>query len=1177
MSIQIFKKAIDRHIDGVIKADDASSLGLELEEYVLTGEAQSRLEEFLEAYNSHSANGAWISGFFGSGKSHLLKMLAIVLEDRIVNGQHASEIFLRDKCMDIPTLKGLLSKAVSIPSKSILFNIDQKADIISKTQDDAVLSVFLKVFNETCGYFSKQPHIAQMERELDEEGLLDKFKQTFQNISGKNWEFGRSRTARYSTAIDQAYQQVTGSDKTGVIDYFSKNYKLSIDDFANLVKDYIEAQDKTHPGFCLNFFVDEVGQYVANSIKLMTNLQTIAESLNTVCKMRSWLVVTSQSNVSDVVGEMTRQSGNDFSKIEGRFSERITLTGANADEVIRRRLLEKKPDCIAELSKLYNKYADDFKTMFDFADGSKRYKCFADEGAFISCYPFIPYQFDLFQTTMLNLSQKEAFTGKYTAIGERSMLAVCQDAAKKLCMDEEKNIGSVVPFDYWYEGIRLALKPAQINQIIVGEHNLFDDPLAIRLLKALFLVKYVREFKATARNLSILMIDNLNVNVADLRKRVEESLARLERESYLQRVGDSYEYLTDEEKDIDKEIKALDVLPEEAEKLYNEIIFDSILGSRRINCSSGASYNYIARIDGHDKGHSSGDLAIHFITPSNPKCGDLQSLKMQCFGRDEVLFALPPDPKLLADIATYKKTDTYLRKNPANAEPDGQRKRLLEARADANRSMRVSIEDRLKKLISEAKVFISGDDSKTTVTDPKSKIAACFDELAIRTYSSRDMIASMGNITEADIPKFLKKEATIPGFPATPTEAEQEILAFARMNEQKGIRSTMKTVMERFEGKPYGWPLGIIECLVARLWANGHLDASLSGIELNEMTLKSALLNTHQHSELVLSLAQQFTPAQVRHVKDFAQDFFDTPIASQDAKSVGEELKNRFMAKAHLLSEIAAKKDAFPFVKALSKYADELEQGANHSWTWFFSDEFAKRTNYLLDAKDETMDPICRSFTNGHAEIYSEARKFYEEQKANFPFVVDDPATYNAKGSDEEKLAQLLESPDVYKNAGFVQMKALTDGLAACLNEATARMRTTVEQKVTEQLEKIKATDNFKNATEEARQFVLNACTAIIDKSKQESMLPTLNYTLQNFLNVLIPSFYEKLTQPSTSSDDNDDDPQPPPAKVIPLRILKPSFAKTMLETEDDINAYLEALREKMLDEIKAGHKLFVN
>jgi DNA replication protein DnaC len=70
---------------GVIKADDESSLHTELSEYVLTDEVAKRLEHFLDAYNDyHGANGVWVSGFFGSGKSHLLKMLALLLENRQV-------------------------------------------------------------------------------------------------------------------------------------------------------------------------------------------------------------------------------------------------------------------------------------------------------------------------------------------------------------------------------------------------------------------------------------------------------------------------------------------------------------------------------------------------------------------------------------------------------------------------------------------------------------------------------------------------------------------------------------------------------------------------------------------------------------------------------------------------------------------------------------------------------------------------------------------------------------------------------------------------------------------------------------------------------------------------------------------------------------------------------------
>ena len=184
----IFKKPVDRPIEGVIKADDEASLRLEIEEYVLTNEVEKRFESFLDAYNNYEgANGVWISGFFGSGKSHLLKMLAFLLENRQIDGASALELFL-PKCGENEILRGDLKRAVATPSKSILFNIDQKADVISKTQIDALLAVFVKVFDEMCGYYGKQGHIAQFERDLDSRGFYEKFKSAYESTSGRAWQ-----------------------------------------------------------------------------------------------------------------------------------------------------------------------------------------------------------------------------------------------------------------------------------------------------------------------------------------------------------------------------------------------------------------------------------------------------------------------------------------------------------------------------------------------------------------------------------------------------------------------------------------------------------------------------------------------------------------------------------------------------------------------------------------------------------------------------------------------------------------------------------------------------------------------------------------------------------------------------------------------------------------------------
>ena len=284
---EIFQKPVDRNIEGVIKADDDASLRLELDEYVITNEVDKRLDTFLDAYNNYQgANGVWVSGFFGSGKSHLLKMLALVLENRQVEGENSADLFIsKPTFRDNEILRGDLKKAVSIPSKSILFNIDQKADVISKTQLDALLAVFVKVFDEECGYYGKQPYVAEFERDLDSDGLLDAFKNKFKEVSSKEWEWARQRTIRMTFWIDEAYNTVTGQSVAQILDKYRSDYRLSIEDFAQHIQAYIDRQG---PDFRLNFFVDEVGQYIAGNVKLMTNLQTIAESLATKCRGRSW-------------------------------------------------------------------------------------------------------------------------------------------------------------------------------------------------------------------------------------------------------------------------------------------------------------------------------------------------------------------------------------------------------------------------------------------------------------------------------------------------------------------------------------------------------------------------------------------------------------------------------------------------------------------------------------------------------------------------------------------------------------------------------------------------------------------------------------------------------------------------------------------------------------------------
>lgn len=183
----MFQKDINRDINGVIKVaqDDEGSLYQELSEYIITKELRRHFQTFLDNYvkavdTPTDKIGVWISGFFGSGKSHFLKMLSYLLSNQEVRGKHAIDYFA-DK-FDDPMMYATAVKCVSIPTESILFNIDVEGPI--NKDKTAVLRVFAKMFYNHCGFYGDDLKIARLERFVDKQGKTDAFRQKFQEING---------------------------------------------------------------------------------------------------------------------------------------------------------------------------------------------------------------------------------------------------------------------------------------------------------------------------------------------------------------------------------------------------------------------------------------------------------------------------------------------------------------------------------------------------------------------------------------------------------------------------------------------------------------------------------------------------------------------------------------------------------------------------------------------------------------------------------------------------------------------------------------------------------------------------------------------------------------------------------------------------------------------------------
>ncbi|SHN93056.1 ATPase-like protein [Bathymodiolus heckerae thiotrophic gill symbiont] len=184
------------------------------------------------------------------------------------------------------------------------------------------------------------------------------------------------------------------------------------------------------------FLVDEIGQFIGQDTHLMLSLQTITENLGTLCHGRAWVVVTSQEDIDAVLGEVKASKANDFSKIQGRFKTRLSLSSDNVDEVIQARLLKKKENFTDELAGIYKDKADIIKSQLSFYKVGMTFNSYKDEQDFINHYPFAPYQFQLIQKVFESI-RKVGATGKHLARGERSMLDAFQTLHYKLLIRKQ--------------------------------------------------------------------------------------------------------------------------------------------------------------------------------------------------------------------------------------------------------------------------------------------------------------------------------------------------------------------------------------------------------------------------------------------------------------------------------------------------------------------------------------------------------------------------------------------------------------------------------------------------------------------------------------------------------------------------------------------------------------------
>lgn len=985
----LFAKDINRSINGVVKVQDSKdgSIRQELDEYVVTRELQRHFATFFKAYGDAidvptDKIGVWISGFFGSGKSHFLKMLSYLLENRQIGGKSAIRYF-DGKIVD-PMVEAAMERACSVSTQAILFNIDSKAGQWKQgdTAPTALLRGFERMFYEARGFYGEDLKLAKLEEHIDSLGKTQEFREAFERVNGESWLQTRDTYSYFEDDVVEVLQSVLGMSEKAAWNWLegSEDEVLAPDVFAKKVKDYVDAQAAAHGGnYRLLFMVDEVGQFITNDRdpSLMLSLQTIVEELGAACGGRVWVMVTSQ----EAIDNLSLPVGNDFSKIQGRFNTRLSLSSSSVDEVIQRRVLEKTAPAADTLAQLYKQDSAVLKNNFTFEESRADLAGYANAKEFVASYPFVGYQFKLLPDVMTEV-RKHGVKAKHMSTGERSMLSAFQESAQTI---QHEQTGALVPFWRFFDTISKDLEHGIIQVVVCAERASENaeglESYDVQVLKLLYLIRYIGYVKASVENISIFMIDSLDVDKRALKDRVKESLARLERENYVARQGDTYSFLTDEEQEIAQEIAQTPIDNAKVIESIKKRLFDSIYTARKLNRGTN-DFPFDRYVDGSIHGSNMGGMELSVVTMASD-LGRADDAELALKSVDKAIVALSDEVDYWAPLVNAAKICIYAQTRNLQELPPSTRQ-IVEAKMREKDFNEKEADVLLGEAVLHARCAVDGRMVEVRAAKPAQVFEQVLAQLCDVIFSKAGYIGAPVK-DDSDIRSTLAGniQTGLDGMDAGNARALKEVEDYLRVQHQRHLDTAMGDIQRKYQQKPYGWREINIANVVAQLVVEQRAQVLFGGQTVQADDSRMVALLRKDADKAQVRLRMRMSDRLLRATGELMCDLFDLKTVPSNEDKLVAELKERLEGLREACLAMARDyytgiKPAYPYPgedeceKMRSEVADVLK---DQNEAEAFLTTFTKHEERLLDAKED-FDKVVEFFESNQRTAFDHARDF---------------------------------------------------------------------------------------------------------------------------------------------------------------------------------------------------------
>ena len=878
------------------------------------------------------------------------------------------------------------------------------------------------------------------------------------------------------------------------------------------------------------------------------------------------MVCTGQEAIDEII--KTRQD--QFSRIQARFRTRLSLTSSSADEVIQKRILRKKEDAFISLEKVYNENDSVLRNLFTFTDSVLDMKGYGSSAEFAKNFPFVPYQFIVMQKVFSEI-RKHGNSGKHLSGGERSMLSGFQEAAQKI---EDKSEYALAPFYLFYDTVHTFLD-SSIRRVIERCQKAADNKDGIEqqdvsVLKLLYLIRYIDDIKANLDNIVILMADDIRIDKIIMRAQVSGSLDRLLSQNYIGRSGDTYNFLTDEEQDIQKEITNTMVDTSTIVGKIAHIIFGDIYETKKYRYEK-YDFAFDQMVDYTAVGAVTGGMRLRIMTVAT-EWAEKEELRMLAESAKQAIVVLAETP-YYEYLESAEKVWKYKKQRNIAQLPKSVQDIIKNHQNEAER-YESSAKEQLEKAIESAAFYVDGEHIEINSGNAKSKLDQALEYLVTHVYSELGLISEHAE-SDADIIAILTGAVNmLPGTEPN-RDAAAKVEEYLEMQERKHLPTSMADVQSRYQSIPYGWKEIDIAAVCAMLIVEQKVTIKYAGstVQLNNPKLPDMLRKKSEIGKTQISKRQVVSATRMKAVKDLLRDYFSQMDVPSDEDGVIAFIIDKFEGLRVHYEELLSRyeKHNYPDKQvvnnALAIVNDILSQQKDNL---ALIERVLQKEDSLYDTQ-EAMQSV-EAFFKTQVSIFDAAVKFEADLRNDLDYIRKDEEANTALNTI--RLITMLPTSGKYQYNRIPQLNDLIIKVKVSHDEMLREKRKELLDIVQQCMGEIHQAGNG-----DSKVKTIIERSDIYYTQQKDKIAETMSLALMEGYPILMWNYRDDTVSKIEGALETSQpvkQAKPVNTNTTAKKTYKPIFRQSLLkaarlESEDEIDVYVDKLREQLKTLLKGS------